>query len=55
MENSVIDTNIKLIAVFYNGGKPPYLFGVHTDVTLSGLKDQLDQINVNSTTNTQGG
>jgi len=46
MENSVFDPNTKLAAVFYNGGKPPYLFRIPTDVTLSGLKSQLNQINL---------
>jgi len=45
MENSIIDPNTKLAAVYYNGGKPPHLFKIRTDITLSWLKDQLDQIN----------
>jgi len=45
MENSVIDSNTKLTAAYYNEGKPPHMFRIHTDVTLFGLKDQLDQIN----------
>ena len=44
MENSVFDPNTKLAAVYYNEGKPN-LFGVHIDITLSDLNDQLDQIN----------
>jgi len=35
----------KLAAVYYNGGTPPHLFRIHNDVTLSELKDELDQIN----------
>ena len=38
------DLNIKLAAVYYNEGKPPHLFRIRNDVTLSGLKDELDQI-----------
>jgi len=45
MENSVFDLKTKLVAVYYNGGKLPHMFRIHIDVTLSGLKDQLDQIN----------
>jgi len=45
MENFFFDPNNKLVVVYYNGGKPPYLFWIHTDVTLSGLNGQLDQIN----------
>jgi len=44
MEIYVIDPNIKLAAVYYNGGKPPHLFSIRFDATLYGLKDQLDQI-----------
>jgi len=39
------DPNTKLAAVYYNGGTPPHLFRICNDVTLSGLKDELDQIN----------
>ncbi|AES69413.1 hypothetical protein MTR_3g029630 [Medicago truncatula] len=39
------DSNTKLAEVYYNGGEPPHLFRIRNDVTLSGLKDQLDQIN----------
>jgi hypothetical protein len=39
------DLNTKPAAVYYNGGRPPHLFRIHYDVTLSGLKDELDQIN----------
>jgi len=46
MENYVFDPNTKLAAVYYNGGKPPDLFRIPTDVTLSGLKSQLNQINL---------
>jgi hypothetical protein len=42
---SVIDPNTMLFVVYYNWGKPPHMLRVCTDVTLSGLKDQLDQIN----------
>jgi len=45
MEFLAFDPNTKLAAVYYNGGKPPHLFRIRNDVTLSGLKDQLDQIN----------
>ena len=45
MEFHGFDPNTKLAAVYYNGGKPPHLFMIRNDVTLSGLKDQLDQIN----------
>jgi len=41
---SVIDLNTKLAEVYYNMGKP-HLFRVRNDVTLSGLNDQMDQIN----------
>jgi hypothetical protein len=44
MENSIFDPNTKLAAVYYNGGKPPHLFRIRTDVILSGLKGQLNQI-----------
>ena len=37
--------NTKLAAVYYNGGKPPHLCRIRNDVTLYGLKDELDQIN----------
>ena len=40
----VIDLNTKLAAVYYNKGKP-ILLRIRVDVTLSGLKDQLNQIN----------
>ena len=45
MEFPDFDPNTKLAAVYYNGGTPPHLFRIHNDVTLSGLKDKLDQIN----------
>ena len=45
MEFPCFDPNTKLAAVYYNGGTPPHLFRIRNDVTLSGLKDQLDQIN----------
>jgi len=44
--NSVFDSNTKLAAVYYNEGKPPHLFRIPIDVTLSGLKSQLNQINL---------
>ena len=37
--------NTKLAAVYYNGGTPPHLFRIRYDVTLTGLKYELDQIN----------
>ncbi len=46
MENFVFDSNTKSAAIYYNGGKPPHLFRIRTDVTLSGLKGQMDQINL---------
>jgi hypothetical protein len=45
MENSVFNSNTKLAAIYYNGGKATHLFRIRIDVTLSGLKGQLDQIN----------
>jgi len=45
MEFPGFDPNTKLAAVYYTGGKQPHLFRIRNDVTLSGLKDQLDQIN----------
>jgi len=45
MENSVFNLNTKLADVYYNRGKPPHLFRIHTDVTLSELKSQLNEIN----------
>ena len=45
MEFPGFNLNTKLAAVYYNGGKPPHLFRIRNDVTLSGLTDQLDQIN----------
>jgi len=46
MENYVFDSNTKLVAVYYNVGELPFLFRISTDVTLSRLKGQLNQINV---------
>jgi len=43
MDTSLIDMNTKLALVYYNGVKP-HLFRVRNDVTLSRLKDQLDQL-----------
>jgi hypothetical protein len=45
MEFPSFDPNTKLGAVYYNEGKPPHLFRIRNDVIVSGLKDQLDQIN----------
>jgi len=45
MEFPAFDPNTKLAAFNYNGGKPPHLFRIRNNVTLSGLKDKLDQIN----------
>jgi len=45
MEFTCLDLNTKLAAVYYNGGTPPHLFRIRNDVTLSELKDELDQIN----------
>jgi len=39
------DPNTKLAAVYYNGGTLPHLFRIRNDVTLSGLKDELNEIN----------
>ncbi|AES98184.1 hypothetical protein MTR_5g065400 [Medicago truncatula] len=46
MKNYVFDPNAKLAAIYYNGGKPPHMFRIHNDVTLFGLKSQLNQINL---------
>jgi len=45
MELTSFDPNTKLAAVYYNGGKSPHLFRIRNDVTLSGMKDEMDQIN----------
>ena len=45
MEFPGFNPNTKLAAVYYNGGTPPHLFRIRNDVTLSGLKDELDQVN----------
>jgi len=45
MEFLGLDPNTKLAAVYYNGGTPPHMFRIRNNVTLSGLKDELDQIN----------
>ena len=45
MEFPGFDPNTKLAAVYYNGGTSLHLFRIRDDVTLSGLKDELDQIN----------
>jgi len=44
MENYVFNSNTKLAAIYYNGRKPPHLFRIQTDVTLSRLKGQLNEI-----------
>jgi len=46
MENPIFDSNTKLAAVYYNEGKPPHLLRIPKDVTLAGLKSQLNQINL---------
>jgi len=46
MENFVFYPNTKLAAVYYNRRKPPHLFRIRADVTLSGLNGQMDQINL---------
>jgi len=46
MENFVFNSNTKLAAIYYNGRKPPHLFRIRTDVTPSGLKGQLNEINL---------
>ena len=48
-----VDLNTMLAMVYYNEEKPN-LFRVRVDVTLYGLKDQLNQIIVDLTTKTQG-
>jgi len=45
MEFPGFDPNTKLAAVYYNSGTPPHLFRICNDVSLPGLKDELDQIN----------
>jgi len=45
MEFPGFDPNTKLAAVYYNGGTRPHLFRICNDVTLFGLKDELDQLN----------
>jgi len=45
MEFPSFDSNTKLAAVYYSGGTPLHLFRICNDVTLSRLKDELDQIN----------
>jgi len=44
MKTYLVDLNNKLDVVYYNGGKSN-IFKVRVDVTLCGLKDQLDQFN----------
>jgi len=44
MDTLAIDRNTKLVVVYHNKGKRPHLFRVWNDVTLSGLKDQLNKI-----------
>jgi len=43
MNTYLVDMNFKLPTIYYNDGKPN-LFTDHINVSLSGLKDQLDQI-----------
>jgi len=45
MQFHSFNPNTKLAAVYSNEEKPPHLFRIRNDVTLFGLKDQLDQIN----------
>ena len=45
MEFPDFDPNTKLAVVYCNGGTPLHLFRIRNDVTLSGLKDERDQIN----------
>jgi len=45
MEFCGFDPNAKLAAVYYKGGTSPHLFRIRNDVTLSGLKGEMDQIN----------
>ncbi|AES66906.1 hypothetical protein MTR_2g083240 [Medicago truncatula] len=45
MEFYGFDPNTKLATVYYNGGTSPHLFRICNDLTFSGLKDELDQIN----------
>jgi len=44
MDTSIIDINIKLVIVYCNRGKL-HMFRIRNDVTLSELKDELNQIN----------
>ena len=44
MNTYLVDLNTKLVAIYYNVGKPN-LFRVQVNVTMLDLKDQLDQIN----------
>jgi len=44
MNTSIIDLNTKLVAAYYNKGKP-HMFKVRNNVTLFGSNNQLDQIN----------
>lgn len=54
MNPSVIDLNTKLVVVYYNRGNPKF-FMVQVDVTLSGFKDQLGQLNHKNTRRVDGG
>ena len=45
MESPGFDPNTKVAVIYYNGGTPPHLFRIRNDVTLSRLKDELNQIN----------
>ena len=40
-----VEVNTNLVAVYYNRAKPNLFMVNHVDLTLSNLKDQLDQIN----------
>jgi len=55
MENSIFDPNTKLTAIYYNGGKPPHLFRIHTDVTSLCIEGSTGSKAANSTTKTHGG
>lgn len=41
IDTSAIDPNTKLVAVYYNGGKPPHLFRLLNDVMLFELHASL--------------
>jgi len=55
MEIYVICPNTKQVVVYYNGWKSPHLFRICTDVTLSGLMDQINhQLNHRDTRRMDG-